>query len=114
MLFSPVAGRSGHNSHGPYAASKAAISQVVRVAADECTSHGVTVNAVAAGYMDIALTEAYLVANPETRARGSSSSSRRDGSGNWTRWSVPCCSCPLSRELINGQILYVDGGRTVV
>ena len=39
VFFSSVAGRSGHKHHGPYAASKGAINQLMRVIAHEY-AHG--------------------------------------------------------------------------
>ena len=49
VFFSSVAGRSGHKLHGPYAATKGAINQLMRVIAHEYAEHGVTANAVAPG-----------------------------------------------------------------
>src|SRR5579875_3338255 len=67
LFFSSVAGRSGHKHHGPYAATKGAINQLMRVLAHEYAEHGVTANAVAPGYMDTELTRRYLSEHPETR-----------------------------------------------
>jgi NAD(P)-dependent dehydrogenase (short-subunit alcohol dehydrogenase family) len=58
-----VAGRSGHKLHGPYAASKGGLDQLMRVMAHENAAHGVTANAVVPAYMDTALTSEYLAAN---------------------------------------------------
>src|SRR5581483_813876 len=52
VFFSSVAGRSGHKLHGPYAATKGALNQLMRVIAHEYAADGVTANAVAPGYMD--------------------------------------------------------------
>ena len=73
VFFSSVAGRSGHKHHGPYAATKGAINQLMRVMAHESAADGVTVNAVAPGYMDTELTRQYLADHPGT-ARGARSS----------------------------------------
>src|SRR5947209_10920544 len=67
VFFSSVAGRSGHKLHGPYAATKGAINQLMRVIAHEYASHGVTANAVAPGYMETALTNRYLAENPDKK-----------------------------------------------
>ncbi len=64
VFFSSVAGRSGHKNHGPYAATKGAINQLMRVMAHEAAADGVTVNAVAPGYMDTELTRQYLADHP--------------------------------------------------
>ena len=55
IFFSSVAGLMGHRNHGPYAATKGAINQLMKVMAHEYAEHGVTVNAVAPGYMDTEL-----------------------------------------------------------
>ena len=47
MFFRRSPGRSGHKHHGPYAATKGAINQLMRVMAHEYAADGVTVNAVA-------------------------------------------------------------------
>jgi gluconate 5-dehydrogenase len=67
VFFSSVAGRSGHKLHGPYAATKGAINQLMRVIAHEFAADGVTANAVAPGYMDTELTRRYLSDNPDKR-----------------------------------------------
>src|SRR3954452_14712987 len=68
IFFSSVASRSGHEHHGPYAATKGAINQLTRVIANEYASHGITANAIAPGYMETSLTERYLAENPDKRA----------------------------------------------
>lgn len=114
VLFSSVAGRSGHKHHGPYAASKGAINQVVRVAAHEYAADGVTVNAIAPGYMDTALTQAYLDAHPDVRERlVDLIPARRFGRLEEVVDPV-LFLCSDRASFINGQVLYVDGGRTVV
>ena len=77
VFFSSVAGRSGHKLHGPYAATKGAINQLMRVIAHEYAIHGVTANAVAPGYMDTELTRSYLTDNPDKRQRIDRADSRR-------------------------------------
>ena len=67
VFFSSVAGRSGHKLHGPYAATKGAINQLMRVIAHEYAADGVTANAVAPGYMDTELTRQYLTDHPDKR-----------------------------------------------
>ena len=59
----------GHRNHGPYAATKGAINQLTKVMAHEYAADGVTVNAVAPGYMETNLTTAYLDAHPAERER---------------------------------------------
>src|SRR5947209_10708325 len=67
VFFSSVAGRSGHKLHGPYAATKGALNQLMRVIAHEYAADGVTANAVAPGYMDTELTRGYLAEHPDKR-----------------------------------------------
>ena len=114
IFLSSVAGRSGHKHHGPYAATKGAINQLTRVLAHEYAAHGVTANAVAPGYMQTALTERYLADNPDKK-------------DELVRL-IPAQRFGMLQEVvdpvlflasdrasfINGQILYIDGGRTVV
>lgn len=114
VFFSSVAGRSGHRDHGPYAASKGAINQLMRVMAHEYAADGVTVNAVAPGYMDTALTHDHLAAHPE----------RRDAlvalipAGRFGELAevVGPVLFLASRHaaFITGHVLYVDGGRSIV
>jgi gluconate 5-dehydrogenase len=114
VMFSSVAGRSGHKRHGPYAASKGAINQLSRVIAHEYAADGVTVNAVAPGYMDTALTRDYLAAHPETRqALIDLIPAERFGRLEEVVGPV-LFLCSRHAGFITGQILYIDGGRTIV
>ena len=114
VMFSSVAGRSGHKHHGPYAATKGAINQLVRVMANEYAEHGVTVNAVAPGYMDTALTEAYLTEHPEKReALVRLIPAARFGTLGELVGPVLFLASPHA-SFVTGQLIYVDGGRTVV
>jgi gluconate 5-dehydrogenase len=114
VFFSSVAGRSGHKHHGPYAASKAAINQLTRVMAHEFAADGVTVNAVAPGYMDTELTRQYLADHP----------GRREAlielipAGRFARIDEVVGPvlflCSRQASFITGTVLYIDGGRSVV
>ena len=67
MIFlSSVSGLLAHAHHAPYAATKGGLNQLVRVMAREWASRGVTVNAVAPGYIETELTRDYL-ARPSIR-----------------------------------------------
>ncbi len=114
VFFSSVAGRSGHRLHAPYAATKGAINQLMRVLAHEYAEHGVTANAVAPGYMDTALTRRYLEEHPDRRrALVELIPAGRFGTLEEVVGPV-LFLCSRHASFITGQVLYIDGGRTVV
>ncbi len=114
LFFSSVAGRSGHKLHGPYAATKGAINQLMRVIAHEYAPHGVTANAVAPGYMDTELTRQYLTDNPDKRqALIDLIPAGRFGKLQEVVDPVLFLCSPRA-SFITGQVLYIDGGRTIV
>jgi NAD(P)-dependent dehydrogenase (short-subunit alcohol dehydrogenase family) len=114
VFFSSVAGRSGHKLHGPYAATKGAINQLMRVIAHEYAVHGVTANAVAPGYMDTELTRRYLTDNPDRRqALIELIPAGRFGTLREVVDPVLFLCSPRA-SFITGQVLYIDGGRTIV
>jgi gluconate 5-dehydrogenase len=114
VFFSSVAGRSGHKLHGPYAATKGAINQLMRVIAHEYAVHGVTANAVAPGYMDTELTRRYLTDNPDKRqALIELIPAGRFGTLQEVVDPVLFLCSPRA-AFITGQVLYIDGGRTII
>jgi gluconate 5-dehydrogenase len=114
MVFvSSVSGLLAHPHHGPYAASKGGMNQLLRVMAAEWATHGVGVNGVAPGYVETGLTEAYL-ARPGVRDRLESLvPAGRLGDPQDVVGPTLFLSSPLS-SFVTGQILHVDGGRTLV
>ncbi len=114
VFFSSVAGRSGHKLHGPYAATKGAINQLMRVIAHEYAADGVTANAVAPGYMDTELTRQYLSDHPDKRqALIDLIPAGRFGSLEEVVNPVLFLCSPRS-SFITGQVIYIDGGRTII
>jgi NAD(P)-dependent dehydrogenase (short-subunit alcohol dehydrogenase family) len=114
VFFSSVAGRSGHKHHGPYAATKGAINQLMRVIAHEYAADGVTANAVAPGYMDTTLTRDYLAADPAKRA-ALVELIPAGRFGTLAEVVGPVLFlCSERASFITGQVLYIDGGRTIV
>ena len=114
VFFSSVAGRSGHKLHGPYAATKGAINQLMRVIAHEYAADGVTANAVAPGYMDTELTRQYLSDHPDKRqALIDLIPAGRFGSLEEVVDPVLFLCSPRA-SFITGQVMYIDGGRTIV
>lgn len=114
VIFSSVAGRSAHKHHGPYAASKAALNQLMRVMAHEYASDGVAINAVAPGYMETALTRDYLAEHPDRR-RALLELIPAGRFGTLEEVVGPVLFlCSRHAGFITGQVLYVDGGRSVL
>jgi gluconate 5-dehydrogenase len=114
VFFSSVAGLMGHRNHGPYAATKGAINQLTKVMAHEYAADGVTVNAVAPGYMETNLTTAYLDAHPAERERLLTLiPAGRFGQLDEVVGPVLFLASQQA-SFITGHILYIDGGRTVV
>ncbi|WP_433574807.1 SDR family NAD(P)-dependent oxidoreductase [Nocardia brasiliensis] len=113
VFLSSVSGALAHPRHGPYAASKGGLNQLLRVMAVEWAEHRVTVNAVAPGYVPTALTNEHL-AEP--------------GVYEQLRALVPAGRLAEAEEIVGpalflasewasfvtGQVLYVDGGRSLV
>jgi len=92
-----------------YAASKAAVAQVTKALANEWASHGITINAIAPGYMATNNTKPLR----EDAARSKSILDRIPAG----RWGLPSdlggavvfLASPAS-DYVNGHVLVVDGG----
>ncbi|MFY9927222.1 MAG: SDR family NAD(P)-dependent oxidoreductase [Streptosporangiaceae bacterium] len=114
MVFvSSVSGLLAHPHHGPYAATKGGMNQMFRVMAREWAPHGVTVNAVAPGYIETDLTKAYLDQDNHREDLESLVPAERLGRPEEVADAITFLASDRAR-FITGQILYVDGGRVLV
>jgi gluconate 5-dehydrogenase len=114
MVFvSSVSGLLAHPHHAPYAAAKGGMNQMLRVMAREWARHGVTVNAVAPGYIETDLTRGYLDKNNNREDLESLVPAERLGRPEEVADAVTFLASDRAR-FITGQILYVDGGRVLV
>jgi gluconate 5-dehydrogenase len=112
VFFSSVSGLLAHPHHAPYAASKGGMNQLAKVMAVEWADSGVTVNAVAPGYTESALTAAYL-SRPGVRD-GMLEKIPAGRLGTLDDVVGPVLFLLSERaSFMTGQVLYVDGGRTL-
>ncbi|GAB3520752.1 SDR family NAD(P)-dependent oxidoreductase [Arthrobacter monumenti] len=113
VYCSSVSGLLAHPDHGPYAASKGGLDQLLRVMAREWASGGVTVNAIGPGYVDTELTRHHLDKPGMREHYTSLVPAGRLGSVEDLTGAVLFLT---SRQaaFITGQVLYIDGGRTLV
>lgn len=113
LALSSVSGLLAHHSHGPYAASKGGINQLLRVMAREWAAFGVTVNALAPGYIETNLTSGEL-AKPGKREEleGLVPAGRL---GTPDELTGPALFLSTRHAgFITGHVMYIDGGRTLV
>ncbi len=114
MVFvSSVSGLLAHPAHGPYAATKGGMNQMLRVMAREWAQYGVTVNAVAPGYIETDLTKAYLDKDDNRESLESLVPAERLGRPEEVADAISFLASDRAR-FITGQVLYVDGGRVLV
>lgn len=113
VFISSVSGRLAHAKHGPYAASKGGLNQLMRVMAREWAADGIGVNAIAPGYVETDLTRGYLDRPGVREELTSLVPAGRLGRPEEVVGSVLFLASELS-SFVTGQILYVDGGRTLV
>nr|WP_274636119.1 SDR family oxidoreductase [Microbacterium bovistercoris] len=113
LALSSVSGLLAHHSHGPYAASKGGVNQLLRVMAREWAEAGVTVNALAPGYIETPLTAGEL-AKPGKRAslEGMVPAGRLGTPDEVTGPALFLSS--RHAGFITGHVMYIDGGRTLV
>lgn len=113
LALSSVSGLLAHHSHGPYAASKGGINQLLRVMAREWAEFGVTVNALAPGYIETPLTAHHLALPGKREDLESQVPAGRLGTTEELTGPALFLASPHA-QFITGHVLYIDGGRTLV
>lgn len=113
LALSSVSGLLAHHSHGPYAASKGGINQLLRVMAREWATYGVTVNALAPGYIETPLTRGELAKPGKRDELESQVPAGRLGTTEELTGPALFLSSHHA-QFITGHVLYIDGGRTLV
>ena len=113
LALSSVSGLLAHHSHGPYAASKGGINQLIRVMAREWAPFGVTVNALAPGYIETPLTGEHLSKPGKREELESLVPAGRLGTPDELTGPALFLSS-VHAGFVTGHIQYIDGGRTLV
>jgi gluconate 5-dehydrogenase len=113
LALSSVSGLLAHHSHGPYAASKGGVNQLLRVMAREWAPYGVTVNALAPGYIETPLTAHHLAQPGKRDELVSQVPAGRLGTPEELTGPALFLSSRHA-QFITGHVLYIDGGRTLV
>ncbi|UOR13820.1 SDR family NAD(P)-dependent oxidoreductase [Halobacillus amylolyticus] len=109
--ISSIFGGVGSSFQTSYAASKGGINQITKVWAHELAEEGITVNALAPGYIKTPMTEGWL--NDEKRFRKIIDQTMVKRVGNLTDLEGPLMLLASDESsYMTGQTLYVDGGWT--
>ena len=112
VLVSSTAGQRGEAYHGDYAATKGAIISMVKGLCVEVGRRGITVNAVAPGWIDTEMSEAALD-GPDRTGIDSAIPLGRVASAEDVAGPIVLLCSPLARH-ITGEILNVNGGSVLV
>ncbi len=108
VLVSSTAGQRGEAFHAHYAASKSALIGLVKSLAVECAPAGVTVNAVAPGWVATDMSNGAL-AGPDGPAILSTIPLRRAGTADEIAGAILFLVSPLA-SYVTGEVLNVNGG----
>ena len=108
VLVSSTAGQRGEAYHGDYAATKGAMISLVKGLCIELAPRGITVNAVAPGWIDTEMSESAFVGDARDRIARSIPIGRIATSEDVAGPIVFLCS-ELGRH-VTGEILNVNGG----
>ena len=112
VLVSSTAGQRGEAYHSDYAASKGAIISLVKGLCTEVGARGITVNAVAPGWIDTEMSEDALRGEDRAAIEAAIPIGRVATAEDVAGPIVLLCS-PLARH-ITGEILNVNGGSVLV
>lgn len=109
--ISSIFGGVGSSYQTSYAASKGGINQLTRVWADELSSQGICVNAIAPAYIKTPMTQGWLADEERYHQIKSQTMIGRVGELEDLYGPVVFFASDAS-SYVTGQILYVDGGWT--
>ena len=112
VLVSSTAGQRGEAFHGDYAATKGAIISMVKGLCVEVGGRGITVNAVAPGWIDTEMSRDALD-GPDRAAIDAAIPLGRVASAEDVAGPIVLLCAPLARH-ITGEILNVNGGSVLV